>query len=90
VESAGLLTGVSLLSVAIVVVITGSLRLQEPGAMNTPTRPEKNGPGHGAHERSATELLPLERQLTECIVVPQGVSLGSARPKMTRRQVDKT
>ena len=58
--------------------------------MNTPTRPEKNGPGHGAHERSATELLPLERQLTECIVVPQGVSLGSARPKMTRRQVDKT
>ena len=44
-ESAGLLTGVSLLSVAIVVVITGSLRLQEPGAMNTPTRPEKNGPG---------------------------------------------
>ena len=92
---AGLLTDVSLLSVAIAVVIIGSLRLQKPGAMIAPTCPEKNAPRHGVHEVSSSDgAAQLKRQTAEYIVVPQGVSLSSARPEMTRiecsRQVDKT
>lgn len=89
------MTDASLLSIAIAVVIIGSLRLQKLGAMITPTCPEKNAPRHGVHEVSSSDgAAQLKRQTAEYIVVPQGVSLSSARPEMTRsecsRQFDKT